>query len=250
MHSLKAAIINETLKICTRTKAIFFLCLTALIPIASVPVLSRFQSGFGVAAVTSADFPVLMLNVFTALILPLLIFMAAADMFAGETGDRTIRMVLIRPISRMNVFLSKQAALLLYTGLHLAVALGSSLAAARFLPDKGNLAAGIPRSILAYGTAILPMLTLGIAAVFVSQFFRNASGALTVCLLLYALAKLASFVFPPFNVYSPAAYTDWHLLWIGHSLAAGKIASIFMFLTACCILFFTAGYVFFDRKEF
>lgn len=250
MHSMKAGIINETLKICSRTKAVVFLCIIALIPVVSVPLLSSLQSGFGINVVAPADFPILILNVLTAFVMPLLIFMAAADMFAAEVGDRTIRMVLMRPVTRLQVFASKQLALLLYICLYLLVALVASLASAWFLPEMGTLSSGSMHAVLAYVVAVLPMMTLGAAAVFFCQFFKNASGALTICLLLYALFKLAAYVFPQVSVFSPTAYTDWHMLWIGQSVLAGKISSIFMFLSACCILFFTAGYYFFDKKEF
>jgi ABC-2 type transport system permease protein len=250
MHSLKAGIVNEALKIISRKKAVFFLLIAAILPVAAVPVISRVQSGFGIAAVASADFPLLMLNLYTALFLPLILFMTASDLFAGEIGDKTMRITLTRPISRFKVFVSKHVSMFLYTLLYLTVALASSTISSLFLAEKGDLPKGLLNSAAAYGLAAVPMFTLGVVAVFLVQFFKNGSGALTVCILVYALAKGISFVFPQLTVYSPTAYTDWYQLWIGSSVAAGKIASIFMFLMACSILFFTAGYYMFDKKEF
>jgi ABC-2 type transport system permease protein len=249
MHSLKVSILNELWKIWSRKKSIFFLCVSALIPIGTAMMLSRFQSGFGIAAVTSSDFPIMVLNVLTLFVMPLLVFMTAADMFAGEWGDKTLRIVLTRPVTRIKVYVAKQTALLLLICTHMAAAFLCSAAAASFLARNGSFPLAMMRALLAYGTAVMPMMTLGIAAVFVSQFFKSSSGALTVCILLYALCKLVAFFIPQLNNYSPTAYTDWYMLWIGQTVAAGKIASIFMFLLACCILFFTAGFYLFDKKE-
>jgi ABC-2 type transport system permease protein len=249
MHSLKVSVLNELWKIWSRKKSIFFLALSALIPIGSAVILARFQSGFGIAAITSSDFPIMVLNVLTLLVIPLLVFMTAADMFAGEQGDKTIRIALTRPVTRIKVFAAKQICLLLLICTHMAAAFLCSAAAASFLARDGSFPLAMMRALLAYGIAVIPMMALGTAAVFVSQFFKNSSGALTVCILLYALCKLAAIFIPQLNNYSPAAYTDWYMLWIGQTAAAGKIASIFMFLLACCILFFTAGFYLFDKKE-
>ncbi len=249
MHNVKACILNETEKIFSRKKAVFFLSFTALIPILSYYIILRLQSGFGVAALGTANYPVLMLNVFTSLLLPLMIFMHASDMFSGEIADKTIRIAVTRPITRLKVFASKQVALAITLLIYLVVAFLSSVLCSFFLVERGNWLSGLLQSVIAYSAACLPMFTLGIVAVFLAQFFKNSSGALATCILLYALMKLAAFVFPQITVYTPTAYTDSYLLWIGNSVAFGKIASIYMFLIACCILFFTVGYIFFDKKE-
>jgi ABC-2 type transport system permease protein len=85
--------------------------------------------------------------------------------------------------------------------------------------------------------------------VLLAQFFSSSSGALTTTILLYIAAKAAAFFFPQVSTYSPTAYTDWHLMWIGSQMASGKVLSVFIFLLACSILCFTAGFYLFDKKE-
>lgn len=250
MPSFYANTVNELVKLLARRKTIVFLVLTALIPIIAAAAASRLQFGFGVAALTSADFPVVLLGFYTAVYLPLLLFMTASDMFAGEAGDKTMKLLLTRPITRFQAFASKLAAMLGYTALLLAIALVVSVASLLFLGGAGTVVQGLGRTAAAYVTALLPLFTLGLAAAFIAQFFKNGSGALTVCILLYALAKLGAYFVPALAVYTPAAYTDWHMLWLGASVASGKILNVFMFLAACCILFFTGGYTLFERKQY
>ncbi|TXK76331.1 ABC transporter permease [Paenibacillus sp. N3.4] len=248
MHSLTANVWNETIKIASKKKTIFFLAVLLLLPIIAGLLLARLQSGIGIGAITSQDFPILMLGLFTSIFLPLFIFTGAADVFSGEMGDRTMKNTLTRPISRFNVFASKQIALGIYIVLYLFVALLASAISTLLFQQVGGLRA-VFNWFLAYGSSVVPLLTLSLLAVCLAQFFSSSSSSLTVSILLYLVLKVAAFVIPQLATYSPAAYTDWHLLWIGSSMAVGKISSIFMFLVACSILFFTAGFYVFDKKE-
>ncbi|UUZ86026.1 ABC transporter permease [Paenibacillus sp. P26] len=137
MNSYKASFVNELHKLFARAKNKWSLALTAIIPVAAAIVISRFQTGFGVAAVISADFPILMLQAFSVLFLPLFIFMAAADMFAGELGDKSLKLTLTRPVSRFKVFASKLAALIVFTGVFLAAAFVVSTVSGLFFGVKG-----------------------------------------------------------------------------------------------------------------
>ncbi|MDD9266713.1 ABC transporter permease subunit [Paenibacillus sp. GCM10023248] len=248
MHSLTANLWNESLKITYKKKTLFFLAFTLLLPLIAGLLLSRFQSGIGIGAIASQDFPIIMLGLLSSIFLPLFIFMGAADVFAGEMGDRTMKNTLTRPITRIKVFASKQLALGIFIALYLAAGLLASVVSALFFQHFGGLSA-IAKWFLAYGAAFLPLLVLSMGAVFLAQFFSSSSSALTVSILLYLAFKVAAFFIPQIAMYSPTAYTDWHMLWIGSGLALGKVSSIFMFLIACSILFFTAGYYVFDKKE-
>jgi ABC-2 type transport system permease protein len=248
MHSLYGNIWNETLKITLKKKTVFFLAMTFLMPIGASLLIANFQSSIGIGAVSSQDFPIIMLGLFTGIFLPLFVFMGAADQFSGEMGDRTLKVVLTRPITRFKVFASKQISLGIYIAAYLAVAFLASAIASFFL--QGSLSMGsIGNWILAYGTAMLPLLTISIVAVCLAQFFSSSSGALTTSILLYIAVKVAAYFFPQVATYSPTAYTDWHMMWIGGSMATNQVFGVFMFLLACSILFFTAGFYLFDKKE-
>ncbi|TVY01235.1 ABC transporter permease [Cohnella terricola] len=248
MSSLFANVLNELSKIAYRKKTWFFLAATLLLSIGGGLLLANAQSGFGIGAVTSGDYPIKLLGLFTVFFLPLFVFMGAADLFSGEQGDRTMKILLTRPLSRFKVFASKQISLCLVIAAYLILALVGSAIASLFL--SGGLT---PNAVLdwavAYGAAFVPLAALSFIAVFLAQFFSTASGALTVSLLLYVAAKAGALFFPQASSYSPATYLDWHTLWLGNPMAMGQTLNVFMFLVACSILFFTAGFYFFDKKE-
>jgi ABC-2 type transport system permease protein len=249
MHSLMANILNETEKQFWKKKTVFFLLLSAIIPLAGAGLLASYQNKLGIATVTSASFPILMLGVFTSFILPLFIFMAAADSFAGEISACTLKITLVRPISRFKVYASKHISLAIYTILYLAAAGIASILSGFFFSVKSGMFQGVLDAILAFGVAVIPFIALSAIAVLIAQFTRSGSGALIICILLYLAFKAVSFFLPQVSLYSLTSYTDWHLLWLSSTVAMGKVTSIFMFLAACSILFFTAGFYFFDKKE-
>lgn len=248
MHSLYANIWNETIKIAYKKKTWFFMIMTFLIPIGAGVLLGNFQSNLGIGAVSSSDYPIMMLSLFTGIFLPLFVFMGAAEQFSGELGDRTLKNLLTRPISRFKVYASKHISLGIYIAAYLVVAMiGSTLSA--FFLNGGLSNVSASDLLVAYGAAFVPLAVLSMTAVLLAQFFSSSSGALTVSILLYIAVKVSAFFFPQVSTYSPTSYLNWHMLWIGNSMASGQIVSVFMFLLACSILFFTAGFYLFDKKE-
>jgi ABC-2 type transport system permease protein len=249
MHSLVANVRNETLKMALKKKTLVFLLFTILIPIGASLLVGNLQSSIGIGAIASKDFPIVMLGLFTSIFLPLFVFMGAAEQFSGEIGDRTLKVVLTRPISRFKVFASKQISLGISIAAYLAAAFLASAASSLLLKGTEGTIAAIGEWMIAYSAAFLPLLTLSIIAVLLAQLFASSTGALTTSILLYIAAKAAGFFFPQVSTFSPTAYMDWHMMWLGGPMAADKIFSVFMFLLACSILCFTAGYYLFDKKE-
>lgn len=119
MNILYANVINEAQKIFLRKKTLVLFVITALIPVALCGILSVFQNNIGVIPINSSQFSIFILGIFTNFILPLLITMAAVDMFSGEFNDRTIKSVLLRPISRFKIYLSKIICIGIYIILNL-----------------------------------------------------------------------------------------------------------------------------------
>ncbi|MEF3307078.1 ABC transporter permease [Paenibacillus sp. GYB003] len=246
-YSLYANAHNETIKLLAQTKTKLAVALTALVPVAAALLLGRLRTGIGLGPLR--DFPQLMLDLFATALLPLFLFMAAAESFSGEYADRTIKLVLLRPISRAKAFASKVAALLLYAAALLAVVWLVSTAAALVL-DGGAALAGLPDSIVAYAAAFVAMAAIGTAAAFVAQWLRSGVGTLALCVVLYAGAKLLPFFFPEAAAWSFVTYADWHSLWVGGAVASGKLLQIFVFLLASCMISYTAGWYLFEKKAF
>ena len=249
MNVLKAGIINETQKVFARKKSLVILVFATLIPIFSTVVLSYFQNGLGISPVQSTDFSVTILGIFTSLFLPLFVVMTAADLFSGEFSERTMKINLLRPISRLKIYASKIASLGIFIVINLGVVFLASTIMGFFLEGKNGVIEGLFKAMIAYLAAVFPMFLFGAAAAFISQFFKSGSGTLTISILLYIVLKVISAVFPDVSDMLFTNYTDWHLLWSASSVSITKIVNVFMFMLSYSIIFLGSGFYLFDRRE-
>ncbi|MFM1651609.1 ABC transporter permease [Brevibacillus sp. B_LB10_24] len=246
MHSLYANVLNETHKLFRQKRTKLALLLTVLAPVLSAVLLDSFHSNTGIFF--GRDFTLLMLGLFSTVFLPLFLFMTAADSFAGEVAARTLKNVLVQPIARSKIFASKVIAITVFTAALLAIVwLVSLLAGLVFV--GGITWRGLADSLTAYPAAFVSMTAVGMAAVFVAQWFRSGVGAFALCVFLYIAAKLLPFIFPQMAAWSIFSYTDWHMLWIGNAASFGRLFNAFVFLLSSCIITYTAGWYLFEKKQ-
>jgi ABC-2 type transport system permease protein len=249
MNVLYVSVMNEVEKLLSRKKTIVFLVISALIPVLAAVALLFFRSRLGIAPLGAGEFPVWILGTFTGLLLPLFVCMTAVDLFTGELSDRTLKIVLLRPVSRLKIYLSKIIAISIYILINLGGIFLISLIGGAFLEWSDGSVFALVKALAAYAAAFLPMLLIGILSVFVSQFFKSSSGALAFCILLYFASKVASFVFPGIGRLLVTSFNDWHMLWLSSPVVLGSIINIFLFILSYSIIFLAAGYFLFDRRE-
>ena len=182
------------------------------------------------------------------MILPLFIFTLTADIFAGELADRTMKITLLRPVSRWKVYAGKNAAIALFSGLTLLVSFVFAMVGGLFLLGGAGLIRGVPQAALAYLVTWLPMLALGIIAAFFSQFFKQSSGALLANIFIYLLGKGLPFVSSAVGRLTPYFYTSWYVGWLGQTAGFGRLLQVLIILIAYSIMFLGAGFYFFDRR--
>jgi ABC-2 type transport system permease protein len=245
MNSIYVNSINETKKLFSKKKTVIFLVITALIPIAAAVVLAFAQGKIGINSIISWDFSTSMLGIFTNFFLPLFIFAAAADMFAGEMEDKTIKLILTRPISRFKVYISKNIAIGILIIINLIVILIISTIAGMLAGAKITLF----QELKIYTISIVPMLSVSIFASFLAQLFKSSSGVMTACIFIYIACRIVPFLSSKISRLILFNYTDWHLLWLGNTAGANVILSAFMFILSYSIIFFTSGFYLFDRKD-
>lgn len=247
MLSFKATFRNELIKLFYKKKTVLFLGFSALLPIMAALLIGKLQGIIGIST-TIEGFSINVLDIFTLFILPLFIFLLASDLFPGEISAHNMKLTLLRPVSRLNVFIAKTAAVGLCIAVMLIlIAIISSLCGVIFSDIQAT--GGWFNIVKAYSAAFFAMFAVGIAAIFISQFFSRSSSALIFLIVLFAVAKLLPVFFHSASYFSLAAYTDFHLLWIGHVVATKVRLTSLMFLLSSSVLFFTLGYFIFDKKE-
>lgn len=168
----------------------------------------------------------LILNALTIHI-PFLITLVAGDLLAGEATAGTYRLIVTRPISRMEIIISKFLAGILYTGslvfwlafMSLVVGLivfgGGELIVAGskaiIIFDKSDV---LWRFALAYGFAILSMSVVSSLALLFSSLVENAIGPIVSTMaLIIIFIILSAFDVEILRAIKPYLFTNYMLDW-------------------------------------
>lgn len=247
MNNVRANVINELQKLFLRKKTIVFLILTAVVSFLPALFISAIQAKLMFVSLNSVSFPLINLSIFTNVLLPLFIFLAAAELFAGEVGNRTMKLVLTRPISRFKVFLSKTLALAIYAVIILLVVFIISTASAIIFRLNSQNITGV---MFSYIIDIIPAFVLIIFSVLIVQFFRSSSAALISSILAYIGIRVISLLVKGFSNVAFTSYLNWYSMWSLQGNTIFRAINTLLMMAAYGLIFFTLGYYVFDKKEF
>ena len=114
---------------------------------------------------------------------------------------------------------------------------------------NGKSSFSIPHIMFAYFIDVIPAVVLALFASFIAQFFKSSSGAIITCILCFIGIKILSLFVSGLNNTIFTSYLNWYSIWtVGQFSFLSTINILFMVLSYG-VIFFTAGYYFFDKKE-
>jgi ABC-2 type transport system permease protein len=158
---------------------------------------------------------------------PLLITFVAGDQFAGEATAGTYRLILIKPASRFTIFLTKLVTTLLYTILFVVFLAVLSIGLAYLLLGSGDLLvlqrgmtilpeAEVPaRFLLAYASAMLPMITVATLALLFSSLVENAIGPIIGTMsVIIVFSVITNLPIELFRSIRPYLFTNYMIVWM------------------------------------
>ena len=189
-----------------------------------------------------------MLPFLAEIMTPLVVFMAATDLFGSEMQEDTMKAVLMRPITRLKVMTSKiLAAFLIGCLYYLAVFVICAILQA----VTGNaLLPVLFTSLGAYLIDLIPMLGLVLMGVLVNMLTASPTLSMLLSIGIYAFFKYANYFLAPLGQMIFTAYLQWHRIWIGATLPFSAMISKVGLLFGTMLIFFTISYILFDKKEF
>lgn len=236
---------NEIEKLSGKKKVWMLPILGVLLTALSTWGLMRLKSGTGILPISPEQYPILILGWFTSVILPLFIVMAVSDLYSGEQTERTIKLALLKPITRFKLYMSKQLAIGAYI-------IGTLLFVFLLSTGASFLIGGTPAllgALVAFGVAVVPMLLVAFTVGLIAQFFKSGSGVMVFSILALLGSQALAVVQPRFSDFLISSYLNWHMLFVGAGASGGRIITLFMFMVSYSIIMLTAGYYLFDRKE-
>ena len=210
----------ENQKILRQEKYRIYPVVTAVIIIcgAAVSMLPKNIIGF-----TMSSYPYTVLSMLNYVFAPLAIFMLAADIFSNEMSGNEIKILLTRPVSRVNVLFAKLLSIAVYTGIMLIT--GCFISSVLSLISRGFSSFNIVTVLLTYIIGYVPLLAFTAMSAMIACTVKSGTACFAFSLLIYLGFMLIGLIFPKI---SPALFT--YYLGIGGMMSGGSIpfANLFM----------------------
>lgn len=190
-----------------------------------------------------------MLPFFAEVFIPLIIFMAVTDAFASEIQENTLKAMLVRPVTRFKLMLSKALACFTVGAvIFMAIFLASTILELIF-GSPVKLGEYVLKNIGAYAIDLVPVFVLVLMAILINMICRTPTLAMFVCFLTYAVMKYCNFFVPSVNNILFTSYNQWHKLWIGSALPLHALSAKIFLLIGSALVFFTTAYHLFDKND-
>ena len=198
--------------------------------------------------------------------IPFLITLVAGDLLAGEATAGTYRILVTRPISRMQIVTSKFLSGLIYTSSLILFLAFMSLPVGLVIFGSGELIVTGDQAIiifeksdilwrffLAYGFAILSMMVVCSLAMLFSSLVENAIGPIVATMaVIIIFIILSAFDVEILRDIRPYLFTSYMLNWRGFfddPLNLAEITKSVFVLSGHIIIFFTATSFIFHKKD-
>lgn len=244
MNTIQANSLNEIQKLLTKKSTKLFLIAAVLIPVLTKLLVNNlFLTDWMALPTENINFT--LLDLFVTIFIPLFIFISATDLFTGE-GERGT-LLQVRPISRMELFLSKVIAISIFNLIVLLLEwLAVMISSAVF--DKAFNLITIPSSLGAFIVSWFPLIALTAFAIMLALLVHSSVLAISSMIVLYLIMMFIPYVFPSSLYLLPSTYLDWYMHWLS-DVSLRWILQTVTYLCSSFALFFSVGYYMFNRKE-
>ncbi|HOM03230.1 MAG TPA: ABC transporter permease [Acetivibrio sp.] len=249
MATFKAAFINEVEKIYRKKKVVVAAILSLLAIVMGQLVVMGINKGFGLIAASSTQFPILVLSLLVNTILPLFTTLVAIDVFSGEFSHNTMKITLTRPVSRMKLYTAKICAVAFFVLANLVMVMLLSLAVGVVFNAVSLSVSGVFRIILSYIVTLIPVMGFALIVVFLSNVLKSGTTVFFLSIILFIAFNALSLVFPRYTNFFITSMFDWYVLWNVDIIPLGKLMREFLIMAGYVIMFYTAGYYLFDKKD-
>ncbi|CAN7502242.1 ABC transporter permease [Paenibacillus sp. LjRoot56] len=249
MVGFKAAFMNESVKLLKKKKIMAAAILSILAVMIGQIAVTTIKHGLGLRVVGSVEFPIAVLSFVTYTLLPLFAVFVAIDMFNGESSSNTMKITLLRPVSRFGVFTAKVLNLALFiAGNLLFIMVLSLLAGFIFNPSSASFI-GIVKVLVSYGLTFFPVFVFALIVVLLANLIQGGLAVFFLSILVFIGFNFLGIVFSSYSSFFITSMFDWYTLWISESINVFKISRQILIIFGCGIMLFTMGYYLFDRKD-
>lgn len=249
MGVFKAALINEIEKMYRRKKAMIVVIISILSIILGQLFVIGVNRGWGITVTTSTQFPIMVLSVLVSTILPLFTALAAIDAFTGEFSHNTMKIALMRPVSRFKLFTAKVTSVIFFIFINLMLVMVLSTVTGMIFSSVSISINGLWHIFISYMVTMLPITVFALLVVFFANIFKNSIAAFFMTVILFISFYGFGIAFPKYSSIFVTSMFDWYRLWIGDGISFSTILRKFLIMLGYGIMFYSAGLYIFDKKD-
>ena len=243
---------NEWDKLISRKKYLVFLYIGAglcLLWTGMGQLISEFIRHQGGLSLTLSATPMGALPFFLQILVPFLMFMGVTDLLTVEGAENTMKAMICRPVERWKLYSAKLLAVVTYAALYLAV-IFVVCAALNQIFGKPLSASGLLTALASYALTLAPLAILACFASLIALWGKSGTLTMFLLLLAYLLLNVLPVFFPILTEMLFTSYLSWYRLWIGALPGATKLMHMLLIVLGSGVVFFMAGSLLFDRKEY
>ena len=252
MSALVASFRNEWSKLLSRKKYIVFLIIGLVICLLWAIVgqlITNLMLRHGGVLFTIAPTPMGVLPFFLQILVPFLIFMAVTDLITVEGSDSTMKAMVCRPVERWKLYISKIMATTAYAAFYLACIFIISAVLNQIFGRSLTIGA-LFISLASYALSIVPLAVLATFAAFIAILGKSSTLTMFLLLMIYLAKSVLPVFFPLLSEMLFTSYLGWHSIWVGALPGASRLIHMFVIVFSYGIVFFTAGSLIFDKKDY
>ncbi len=161
-----------------------------------------------------------------------------------------MRVTLTRPVSRFKIFSAKISAITIFVFANLLfLFILSTLAGFLFNANSASVAY-FSKTVLSYVVSLFPLVVLALGIALLTNILKNPTSVFFISILLFLAMKAFGVLFSQYSSFLITSQLDWYNLWLSYAFPLDKIIRRLLIMVGYAIMFFTAGYYLFDRKEF
>lgn len=249
MAGFKAAVTVEMYKLIKKKKIFVAVVLSIIAVIIGQAALLAIKGGLGLKVAGSAEFPIVVLTIFMYTILPLFTAMIAIDMFSGEFSSNTMKITLTRPVSRFGIYSAKVLNIALFIMANLIFIMLLATTAGLIFNRAASEPISFGKVLISYLTAFLPVFILSLFVVMLSNILKGGLSVFFLSVLTFIGLNFLEVAFSRYSSFFITSMFGWYRLWISDAPNVFKIFRQFLIMSGCGIMFFTAGYYLFEKKD-
>ncbi|MDP4182970.1 MAG: ABC transporter permease subunit [Bacillota bacterium] len=252
---------NEVYKLVIRKKLYIFIGLLfvlAVFYVINVPRTNELLSAANIAEINAQTFPIELLDELAGFILPIFMIIFTAEIISGEYKDGTLKLPLLRQVSRIRLFLAKIGSLAVVLSIILIsiMLFGYMLGAFNLVWGdkfifKGivlSTGKGILFTILIYFLTMLPLLAFSAIISFFAVIINNEGTVVGLGIGLLIISMIAGSIFDKISLLLPKNYFSlYDVLASGANLREATVSYTFNLIYG--IVFFALSLYIFKCKD-